>query len=126
MNIRPIQPEDKAILAESLAKSQYHSDIPVDFFYDARAICNVYEEDSKPIFWVRGTKAIRLYIQFNSDGDFRNNRKALLEGFPSFVEQARNAGFTELIFSSESPLLISFCKKHFSFEDSAGELRRIL
>jgi hypothetical protein len=88
-------------------------------------MCNVYEED-KPIFWVRGTKALRLYIHFNSDKDFRSNRKALLEGFPSFTEQARKAGFTELLFDSKSPLLVAFCKKHFAFEEREGELRRIL
>lgn len=124
---RGIDPSDRQILAESLVNDPYHhgSTTP-DFFYTFGSVCNVYEDEHGPVLFCRGAKALRLDIQFIDNRDFRRNRAVLIEGFPGLIEKARNAGFTEVIFNSNSPLLRKFCVKHFGFQASGEELRKII
>jgi hypothetical protein len=124
--MRLIQPEDLPILIESIEKDEYHKDTTTaGFFYDPRTMCNVYEQDDKPVMFVRGTKVLRLDIQFCDNNDRRKNLSALHE-LESITERAKAAGFTELVFCSDSPLLRAYCKKHFQFHEVQGELRRYL
>lgn len=123
---RWLEESDRRIINESLETDEYHKDTSTDFFYDKSAVCKVYEDENGPIMYVKGTKAIRLDIQFVSNNDFRRNRKALLDGFDRFVENAKAAGFSELIFCSNSPLLKDFCKKNFGFKESSGEMRKFI
>lgn len=124
--LRSLEERDKSLLQESLAKDQYHKETPVEFFYSAGAATLVYEDDAGPVFVVRGTKALRMDIQFLDNNQFDRNRKMLEENFHDFAERARQQGFTELVFCSNSPLLIAFCKRKFGFAEVQGELRRYL
>lgn len=125
--IRPITEEDKILLAESISKDEYHKDnTDADFFYEYGSICNVYEDKTGPVMFVRGTQALRLDIQFINNENKRRNVAMMMQGFPTLAKQAKEAGFTEIIFNSTSELLRSFCIKYFGFEVSGDELRRLL
>lgn len=113
-------------MRQSLTTDVHHKETPVEFFYASGSVSSVYEDDAGPIFIARGTKALRVDIQFIDNNDFQRNRQALLDGFPTFVERARQGGFTELIFESTSPLLRRFCKREFGFVESKDELRKLL
>jgi hypothetical protein len=123
---RRIEENDRPILAESLAADTFHQGTNVDFFYDQRSICNVYEDDDGPVMVVRGTKALRLDIQYLDNNDAKRNMRIMLDGFDDLAHKARESGFTEIVFNTNSPLLAQFCKKRFGFVESAGELRRFL
>jgi hypothetical protein len=107
---------DKTVLEESLKKDRHHQKTTPDFFYEPGSFCKVYETD-KPILFLRATKALRLDIQFVDNTDFENNRKIMLEEFPIFVENCKKAGFTELIFETDSPLLKRFCIQKLKFDE---------
>lgn len=124
---RYLEEHDAALLAESLAKDTFHKDTPVKFFYAPGSMSLMYEDEQGPVFVVRGTKALRLDIQFLDNRDFERNRKTLEDQFPGFVEKARENGFTELVFTSDSPLLRRFFKqKRYGFVECEGELRKFL
>ena len=123
---RLINGEDRALLEKSIHNDPYHKDTTTpDFFYDNRSFCDVYEIENKPVMFVRATKTLRLDIQFCDNGDKLNNIAALHE-LESITERAKAAGFTELVFCSDSPLLRAYCIKHFQFIEVQGELRRYL
>lgn len=124
---RYINENDKEVLKESLKNDIYHKDTAVDFFYDPRVVTNVYEDETdKPIMFVRGSKALRMDIQFMDNLDHKRNAKALLALGNRIIEQARKSGFNEMIFNTTNKSLAKFCKTYFGFEDSSGELRKFL
>lgn len=123
---RYIEEEDRSVLSDSLSKDEYHKNTEADFFYRIGTACSVYEEDGKPIMFMRGTKAVRLDIQFVDNSDLKSNLKALIAAFETFVPNAKANGFTEMIFNSNSPRLIAFCKRRFGFHEVDGELRAFI
>lgn len=124
---RFINKEDRPLLEESIARDDYHKDTTTaDFFYSPAAICSVQEDDQGPVFFLRATKALRLDIQFVDNLDKERNANAMLERLESIVEQARQAGFTELIFCSDSPGLMAFCRRKLKFKQVNGEMRKFI
>jgi hypothetical protein len=121
MEDRWINSEDYGTLELSLKTDQYHQETKPDFYFAPGSFCKVYEDEQGPILFLRGTKAIRFDIQFLDNRDFKRNRKALIEGFPAVVAQCKAAGFTEIVFSTNSPLLKRFCKQRLNFTDVEGE-----
>jgi len=122
---RDIEPYDYPILKDSLSQDKYHEGTDPEFFYDEKAVCYVYEDDDGPIMYVKGSKVLRLDIQFVLNSDFRRNA-AGLQKLSEIVEFAKTAGFKQLIFTSNSPLLRKYCCKHFGFAESKDELIREL
>lgn len=123
---RFIDENDRAVLEESLKKDDFHKETTADFFYDTRVVTNVYEDEMSPIMFVRGSKALRMDIQFLDNKDNKRNAKALLALGSRIIEQARNAGFNEMIFNTTNKNLANFCKTYFGFVESEGELRKFL
>jgi hypothetical protein len=128
---------DRGILAESLANDGFHTGTTPDFFFpkleetgesipDPRYITNVYEDERGPIMFVRGTKSLRLDIQFVDNADSERNAEAMLGDFEQFAAKARANGFTEIVFCSNSPGLRAFCRRRFKFREVDGELRKFL
>jgi len=123
---RFLEPGDLELLELSLAKDEHHQGTEVKFFTNPGSICKVYEDELGPICFVRGTKALRLDIQYVSNLDKKRNMKAMLEGFDKLAAKAKENGFTEIVFNTNNDLLRAFCTKRFGFEESQGELRKFL
>jgi hypothetical protein len=124
---RYLEAGDKQMLADSLSQDAYHKDTTdADFFYDPRTVSSVFEDEQGPVCVIKGSPVLRFDIQFLNNKDFRRNRAALLRAFSHYLTTAKENGFTEFAFQSDSPLLIAFCKKHFGFVESSGELRKQL
>src|ERR1700744_1403517 len=122
---RFLDASDLPNIAMALAKDEYHKGTEAEFFTQFGCISKVYEDEIGPIMYVRGAKALRLDIQFVDNNDARRNMKAMLERFPDLVEKAKENGFSEIVFVTNSPLLKKFCEKRLGFETMAGdELRR--
>lgn len=126
VNVRYLEDLDKEIIRLSLEEDKFHIGTTADFFTDdPRAVTTAYEDESGPIMYVKASKAMRIDIQFVENADIDRN-KAALHKLEEIVETAKNAGFSELVFCSNSPLLIRYCKRNFGFIEVEGELRRIL
>lgn len=123
---RWLQAEDLPALAASLAKDEYHKNTTPDFFLQPGTACKVYEDEKGPIMFVRGTKALRMDIQFFDNNDSERNREVMITQFPAFVEKVKEHGFTELIFCTDSRALRAFCKRQFKFKEVEGELRKFI
>lgn len=118
--------EDIPLLTQSLEKDEYHKDTKPEFFTQIGTVCKVYEDDAGPVMFVRGTKALRIDIQFVDNNDRERNRAIMEQEFQNFAASAKAAGFTELVFCTDSPILKAFCKRRFQFREVGGELRRFL
>lgn len=118
--------KDHAVLEMSLSTDEYHKDTDVSFFESPKAVCKVYEKDGQPVLFLRGTKAVRVDIQFVDNQNHRDNREVMVTQFDAFVEQCRKAGFTEIIFNTNNRLLELFCEKRLGFTKSEGEMRRFI
>jgi hypothetical protein len=127
MLVRPIEERDRPILEQSIAKDQWHSKTTKpEFFFDAKAISTVFDGETGPIMFVKGSTVLRLDIQFCDNEDRKNNALALNE-LAQIIETAKASGFSELVFCTDSPLLKAYCVKHFQFEEIRGaELVRYL
>lgn len=123
---RLIEQTDRPLLEDSLGRDTHHQGTDPQFFYALGSVCNVYEDEQGPVLFCRGAKALRLDIQFVDNADFKRNRNILTKGFPELVTKAQNAGFTEIIFFSNSPLLIRFCTRVLGFHHVSGELRKLI
>jgi hypothetical protein len=123
---RFMEASDAPLLARSLANDEHHRSTPPEFFTAPGTICKVYEDELGPICFVRGTKALRLDIQYVDNADKKRNMTAMLEGFDRLAKNAASHGFTEIIFQTNSPLLRKFCVKAFGFYEYEGELRKHL
>lgn len=117
---------DLPLLAESLSKDAYHTTTKPEFFFQPGTVCTVYEDEKGPVMFVRGTKALRIDIQFVDNDDTERNAAVMLGEFQKFAEQIKQSGFTELVFDTNSPALKVFCKRRFGFREVNGELRKFL
>lgn len=120
-----IEYSDRTVLADSLARDDQHKNTTPEFFYEPWSVCKVYEDEKGPVCFVRGSKALRLDIQYVDNADVKRNIKAMLE-FDKLAAKARTNGFTEVVFTTNSPLLKNFCMRRFGFVEECGELRKII
>ena len=123
---RFLEARDEELLELSLAKDEHHVGTDVEFFKKTGTVTKVYEDEFGPICFVRGTKALRLDIQYVSNSDKKRNMTAMLAGFGALAEKAKENGFTEIVFNTNNDLLRAFCIKRFGFVESKGELRKFL
>lgn len=110
MLIRPLTTEDKPLIEQWIAGEPQHADNTFEFYSDPKARTVIYEQEAGPVFAVRYSSALRVDIEFNPEASREDIRATFQEGFPDVVRQAREQGFSELIFESESPKLIAFCE----------------
>lgn len=124
MIVRNLKEEDKALLADLIAADLHHQDsTQPDFFFRDGTKCLVYEsEDQEHQMFVRLSNSLRLDIQFNND-DKVFNAKTILTAFPRLKAWAKQKGFSEIVFDSQSLELIAFLTKRFGFRKEANEYR---
>lgn len=125
MNIRNIDETDKSLLAVMIANDEHHKDTTTPaFFFEEGTKCLVYEQEEHRLF-ARLSNALRLDLQFNNN-DKLFNAKTILAHFSGLMKWAKDKGFSEIIFCSNSPELIAFMQKRFGFESLTNEYRIVL
>lgn len=124
---RFINETDVELLKQSLEQDNFHKDTTVDFFLKPDVLTKAYELDGETILYARACKVLQLDLQFLDNGNVQANRKVMEEGFPVLEKQAKENGFSEIIFTTSNPLLQRFCTRRLKFE-TIGEsvLRKIL
>lgn len=118
MLIRPLTTEDKPLIEQWIAGEPAHADNTFEFYASPKARTVIYEQAS-PVFAVRYSSALRVDIEFNPEASREDIRASFQEGFPDVVRQAREQGFSEIVFESTSPKLIAFCKT-LGYKESPG------
>lgn len=117
---------DLPLLTSSLEADEFHQSTNPEFFTQPGTVCNVYEDESGPVCFVRGSKALRLDVHFVANGESERNATALLEGVSQLAQKARENGFLEIIVNTTSPELAAFAVEKFGFAASDGELTKRL
>lgn len=107
---------DEFPLMSSLTSDEHHFETPVEFFKAAGSITKVYEDEQGPICFARVSKSLRLDIHFLDNGDEKRNASVLFQGIGPLVKQAKENGFSEIVFTTNVEKLKDFCVKVFNFE----------
>jgi len=120
---------DEELLASSIAIDEHHKDtMTTDFFKQPGDCVVVSEDEQSPICFARYSKSLRVDIQFRDNNDKSRNAAAIVDGFQSVVDAARADGYKEIVFTTNSQELATFCIKTFKYEvvDDLFVLRKSL
>ncbi len=117
--------KDRAHLDAALSVDAFHLTTKSDFFLplthegkpDVRVITNCYADSDGPVLYVRQTKALRIDLCFSDNNNHQRNKEAMIFGWNRLCDQAVQNGFTEIITSTNSPMLMKFGKDVFGFKE---------
>jgi hypothetical protein len=90
------------------------------FFTEKDTQSVVYEDESGPILFARLSSALRIHIQF-CDVEKERTRRCLITQFSDIVKRARENGYKQIVFETESPTLKWFCHRYLGFSNSPHE-----
>lgn len=94
---------------------------------DPRPTCYALEDENGTVFYVRISRAARVYIQFSDEGNraqkVRNGR-SLEKGMALLETLLAKAGVEQWIFNTTSPRLREMATTRLGFTDSTHELVR--
>jgi len=107
VKVRPITEEDLPLLAKFTVEDPWHRDAPT--LENMSGACTV-EDDQGVVFFVFLEQVARVHVQFGGDRD--RIRETLGNAFREISQTCKEEGYTEMIYQSESPLLIKFLQKY--------------
>jgi hypothetical protein len=118
---RPITPEDFPTIEREVREDACHKDwLKPSFFTQPNTVSRVYEDERGPILFLRMSNCLRLHIQF-CDVDKERIRKCLITQFPEVVQNAKAAGYLQIMYDTASRTLAWFCRRYLGFVDSPEE-----
>lgn len=116
---RPLEQKDLTVLQRALDQDEYeHAGAP-DYTRNG-AYSEIYEDEKGPIAVLRYTKTLRLVGVWCDNKDFRRNALATMKALEDATNKAKASGFSDIIFTTESPTLARFCKR-LGFEKSGEQ-----
>jgi hypothetical protein len=117
---RPLEHKDLDMLQRALDQDQYeHAD--KEAYTQNGAYSEVYEDEQGPIGVLRYTKTLRLLTVWCDNKDRIRNGASVIQAITDAVTKAKESGFTDIIFNTQSPTLAKFCVDKLGFEESKGE-----
>lgn len=120
IGFRYVIPGDRPLMEQWIAKDPDHrfKGMCSDFFFTPGTMSFVIFDEDGPALFVRvdpePPESARVHIQF-SDNEVRS-AKAMLRGWPEFMERVYGCGIRRMVFESNSPKLINFCQRCFGFQ----------
>jgi len=84
----------------------------------------VYEDERGPIGVLRYTKEsdrLQLVTVWCANADRKRNAASVIVAIADTVRLARESGYKEIVFSTQSPSLARFCIDRLGFEEDKGE-----
>jgi hypothetical protein len=115
MRSRLMTESDEALLGASLAQDEHHKDTPVDFFKVPGTVAQVWEDEKGEVAITRCAKSLRIDIQFLDNEDRARNANFLAE-CEGVAAAAKGAGYNELVFTTNNPVLAAYCERVFNYE----------
>ena len=107
---RPLEENDLPTLQKALDNNEFHPGQTVSDYVGVGKHTIVYEDEQGPVGYLRYTKTLRLVVTWTDNKDEKRNAESIIAAVNDSVKLAKGNGFTEIIFESESPKVIAFCK----------------
>jgi len=122
MNLRKLTEADCSKIEELIEKDPLHRGKgSADNFYEPGTEVMAVE-DGDGVFYVQISRALRVRALFDVDPAKKSkNAKMLIKFTPCLAEMARQSGFREMLFATESKPLAEF-EKRLGFQESPNEL----
>jgi hypothetical protein len=114
LKVRNVVESDRELLMAAAQADPYHAAAGLTGDHWAGSDSIFYEDETGPVVALKTTNVVRSDIQFLTQ-DKERNRKALLEGFWTYVNILRKRGVKEIIFNTESPEVAYFFLQRFRF-----------
>lgn len=118
---RPLTEDDFPLLQAALDANTFHPGQKIEHFAGPKKYSVVYEDEESPIGVLRYTKVLRLATVWCDNDDKKRNADSIIQAIADSVKLATDAGFTEIIFETNSDPLKSFCTEHLGFEEAVGD-----
>lgn len=124
--LRKIAPSDRTLLEKWIESDPHHAGVlTADSFYPL----SLAVEDERGyvamfILMAPHPPDMRLFIQFCPDP--HKVAKALLRGFPEFIEMVKPTGAEALLFDTKNEKLAAFCQRAWGFEPLGNSDYRLL
>jgi hypothetical protein len=108
-------------MEKEIREDQCHASwMTPQFFTENSTVSVVYEDEETPILYVRLSSCLRIHIQF-CDVSKDKIRRCLITQFADIVTRARENGYKQIAFETESPTLKWFCHRYLGFSNSPHE-----
>jgi hypothetical protein len=124
MTSRPLGVADLPMLQRALDQDEYEHLGSKNFTMDS-AYSIVYEDEVGPIGILRYTRdsdgRLRLVTVWCDNADKQRNGKSVVVAITDTVRLARQGGYKEIVFCTQSPSLARFCIDRLGFEEDKGE-----
>jgi hypothetical protein len=121
LNSRPLTVYDVQALQDALDANEIHPGQKAEYYTNDKGYTEVYEDEFGPIGFLRYSKSLRLNTVWCDNGDRKRNGASIIQAISDAVEKAKSAGFTEIIFQTDTPALARFCTERLGFTESKGE-----
>lgn len=126
MIIRKLNEDDKKTLATWIEQEPDHKETTTsDFYYESGTQTALYKDEYGPLFVIKFTPCLRMDMEFCPEANKYRRKQGMTDVFPVLMDQAKQQGFKEFVFSSVSERLIAFCR-NLGFITSPDYRRRLL
>src|ERR1700677_4187886 len=122
--IRNLVPQDRPQIEKWVAAEPTHQNNTWDWYDEAGTKTVVFEDDAGGVLVAKFTPCLKIDVDFAGDAEPPRIARALSEALSEMGEQAKQQGFKQVSFDSQSPKLIAFCER-LGFVKS-NELRKVL
>jgi len=102
--------EDLPMLEKALDQDTYEHANTNDYIKSG-GFSEVYEGEKGPICVLRYSKTLRIMAVWCKNEDRRRNAVATIQATKDAISRAKESGFTDIIFETESPSLADFCEQ---------------
>jgi hypothetical protein len=109
MLVRNLVPEDKSFVEKVIAGEPTHTANTWDWYNQPGTKSVVVADEEGAVLVAKFTPVLRMDTDFSASSPERI-KAAIVDGLADMEKQARAQGFHEIVFESESPKLIAFCK----------------
>lgn len=121
--IRPVTNDDREMLETWIASEPTHENNDFEFYQAPKTKTVVYEDSEGPVFVARFSSALRIDMDFNPEASKERIRAMIASEFPGVARNAKEQGFSEIVFDSVSKTLIAFLRA-FGFK-SCPDYRKV-
>lgn len=109
--IRLLNENDRPLVEEWVAGEPTHGNNTFAWYSEPGARTVVVEDEAGPVIVAKFTPILQMDTDFLPAAEPKRVAKAILEGLLEMEKQAKDQGFKQISFESESPKLIEFCRK---------------
>jgi len=104
---RPITSEDTEMLQKALDQNEFHPGQKTEYYTNV-GVTDVYQDEQGTIGFLRYTKTLRLCTVWVNNDDRQRNAASVIQAISDAVSKAKASGYSDILFSTNSPKLKAF------------------